>query len=65
MVQERINRVSRHDCAEAIVSVNRLARELEAITAKSDCSAETVAMKATELRTAAGLIRSWAHGEMA
>ncbi len=63
MVQERVNAIPRHECAEAVVRVNRLARELESITAKSDCDAELVAMKATEMRVLAGMIRNWAVHE--
>jgi hypothetical protein len=64
MVFQRANPIPRHDIAKAVVDVNRLARELEHITAVSACDVSLVALKATEMRDAAGLIRTWAHLEL-
>ena len=64
MVQEGTNFIPRHDCAEAIVRINRIARELESITAKSNCDTRDVALKAVEIRDAAALVRDWALMEM-
>lgn len=63
MVQRKFNPIPRHDFAEAVVRVNRIARELEHVTANTNCDTELVAVKASELREAAGVIRTWAAYE--
>lgn len=61
MVQPPINKTPSIDVAEAIVRVGKLARELQEISGSSFPNATDIALKATEIRQCAGLIRSWAH----
>lgn len=61
MVQPITNKTPSVDVAEAIVRVGKLARELQEISGSSFPSATDIALKATEIREYAGVIRSWAH----
>lgn len=60
MVSTGTNEQPELDVAGSIVACGALARELQTITSGPNPDAALVALKATELRMAAGVIRTWA-----
>lgn len=61
MVHTGVNRAAPYEVAEAIVRLGQLARELQELTGVNAPDLQVIALKATEVRENAGVVRSWAH----